>query len=106
MVPLEPESISRPHQEHWMERPPLKVTHDKSAALILENFQHPSILIHTLILTHTHTANKSKVLYGIPRDPDLAVALTQLEEEENENMDDEKPKVRELRHVLWYLLVF
>lgn len=42
----------------------------------------------------THAANKSKVLYGIPRDPDLAVALTQLEEEENENMEDEKPKVR------------
>ena len=46
------------------------------------------------------------MLYGIPRDPDLAVALTQLEEEENENMDDEKPKVRELRHILWYLLAF
>ena len=50
--------------------------------------------------THSHAANKSKVLYGIPRDPDLAVALTQLEEEESENMEDEKPKVRELDHVL------
>ena len=75
-----------------------------TSLLHLENFQHPSILIYTLTLTHT--ANKSKVLYGIPRDPDLAVALTQLEEEENENMDDEKPKVRELYHILWYLLVF
>ena len=56
--------------------------------------------------THSHAANKSKVLYGIPRDPDLAVALTQLEEEESENMEDEKPKVRELDHVLWSLSVF
>ena len=61
---------------------------------------HLEIIQHVPILILTHTANKSKVLYGIPRDPDLAVALTQLEEEENENMDDEKPKVRELRHVL------
>ena len=35
-----------------------------------------------------------KVLYGVPRDPDVAAALAQLEEEENEGQaDDEKPKV-------------
>ena len=39
-------------------------------------------------------ANKAKVLYGIPRDPDVAAALAELEEEENEgNAEDEKPKV-------------
>ena len=39
-------------------------------------------------------ANKGKVLYGIPRDPDLAAALAQLEEEESEvNADEDKPKV-------------
>jgi len=39
-------------------------------------------------------ANKAKVLYGIPRDPDVAAALAELEDEENEsNAEDEKPKV-------------
>lgn len=39
-------------------------------------------------------ANKSKVLHGVPRDPIMATALTQLEEEEMENLpDDERPKV-------------
>ena len=39
-------------------------------------------------------ANKSKVLWGIPRDPDLVAALQELEEEESETMgEDEKPKV-------------
>ncbi len=39
-------------------------------------------------------ANKVKVLYGIPRDPDVTTALAQLEEEENDGQaDDEKPKV-------------
>ena len=34
------------------------------------------------------------MLYGIPRDPDVAAALAELEEEENEgNAEDEKPKV-------------
>lgn len=37
-------------------------------------------------------ANKVKLLLGIPRDPDLAQYLTQMEEE-NENNEDEKPKV-------------
>ena len=33
-------------------------------------------------------------MYGIPRDPDVAAALAELEEEENEgNAEDEKPKV-------------
>lgn len=36
------------------------------------------------------TANKSKVYYGIPPEPDLGVAI----EEENEEEDDkDKPKV-------------
>ena len=40
------------------------------------------------------TANKSKVLYGVPRDPIMATALAQLEEEEMESLpDDERPKV-------------
>ena len=40
-------------------------------------------------------ANKSKVLWGIPRDPDIVAALQELEEEENEMVaEDEKPKVR------------
>ena len=39
-------------------------------------------------------ANKAKVLHGIPRDPDMALALAQMEEEESENAaEDEKPKV-------------
>ena len=39
-------------------------------------------------------ANKSKVFWGIPRDPDLVAALQELEEEESEMVgDDEKPKV-------------
>lgn len=39
-------------------------------------------------------ANKAKVLYGMPRDPDLQAALTQMEEEESENnTEEEKPKV-------------
>jgi transcription initiation factor TFIID subunit 5 len=38
-------------------------------------------------------ANKSKVFWGIPRDPDLVAALQELEEEESEMVgDDEKPK--------------
>ena len=40
------------------------------------------------------TANKSKVLYGVPRDPIMATAIAQLEEEELESIpDDERPKV-------------
>ena len=40
-------------------------------------------------------ANKSKVLWGVPRDPDLVTALQELEEEESEmGAEDEKPKVR------------
>ena len=39
-------------------------------------------------------ANKSKVLHGVPRDPIMATALTQLEEEEMESLpDDERPQV-------------
>ena len=39
-------------------------------------------------------ANKSKVFWGIPRDPDLVAALQELEDEESEMVgDDEKPKV-------------
>lgn len=41
-----------------------------------------------------YAANKSKVLWGIPRDPDVVAALQELEEEENEMVaEDEKPKV-------------
>ncbi|XP_065886534.1 transcription initiation factor TFIID subunit 5-like [Dysidea avara] len=41
----------------------------------------------------SHTANKSKVLYGVPRDPIMATAIAQLEEEELESIpDDERPK--------------
>ena len=40
------------------------------------------------------SANKAKVLYGIPCDPDVLTALAELEEEENEvGMEEEKPKV-------------
>lgn len=43
-------------------------------------------------------ANKAKVLYGIPRDPDVAAALAELEDEENEsNAEDEKPKKKKLK---------
>ena len=39
-------------------------------------------------------ANKGKVLYGVPRDPVMATAIAQLEEEELESTpDDERPKV-------------
>ena len=38
-------------------------------------------------------ANKAKLLLGIPRDPDLSQYLAQMEEE-NENNEDEKPKVQ------------
>ena len=42
-------------------------------------------------------ANKSKVLHGVPRDPIMATALTQLEEEEMDSLpDDERPKVAPL----------
>ena len=57
-----------------------------------EQTRHFTSLILSLYLTHT--ANKAKVLYGIPRDPDVAAALAELEDEENEsNAEDEKPKV-------------
>ena len=47
-----------------------------------------------LFLFHNiFSANKAKLLLGIPRDPDLALYVTQMEEEENENNEDEKPKV-------------
>ncbi|XP_064388937.1 transcription initiation factor TFIID subunit 5-like isoform X1 [Halichondria panicea] len=43
-------------------------------------------------------ANKVKVMYGIPRDPDMTAALAQLEEEENEgHPDDEKPKKKKAK---------
>ena len=49
--------------------------------------------VHTCIHTWTCIANKAKVLYGMPRDPDVAAALAELEEEADAAMDDEKPKV-------------
>ena len=49
--------------------------------------------VHTYIHTWTCIANKAKVLYGMPRDPDVAAALAELEEEADAAMDDEKPKV-------------
>ena len=50
--------------------------------------------MHVRMYVCMYVANKGKVLHGIPRDPDLAAALVQMEEEENENMaEDEKPKV-------------
>ena len=52
----------------------------------------PNKALHLLDLTLT--ANKAKVLHGIPRDPDVAAALAELEDEESENnAEDEKPKV-------------
>jgi len=54
-------------------------------------------VINTSCLNGYHgiiTANKSKVLYGVPRDPIMAMAIAQLEEEELESVpDDERPKV-------------
>lgn len=42
------------------------------------------------MLFYLFTANKSKVYYGIPPEPDLGVVI----EEENEDEDDkDKPKV-------------
>lgn len=43
-------------------------------------------------------ANKSKLLYGVPRDPIMATALAQLEEEEMESLpDDERPKKKKAK---------
>ena len=40
------------------------------------------------------TVNKTKVLYGFPRDPDLLAALAEMEEEEQgAGLEDDKPKV-------------
>ena len=39
------------------------------------------------------TANKSKVLYGIAKDPDLMSQLVEMEEEREEGQDEDKPKV-------------
>lgn len=45
--------------------------------------------------------NKTKVLYGFPRDPDLVAALAEMEEEEQgAGLDDDKPKVGETPSVL------
>eukprot|EP00731_Ephydatia_muelleri_P020077 Em0012g902a len=44
------------------------------------------------------TANKAKILYGIPKDPDIIAALAELEEEENEVVaEDDKPKKKKLK---------
>lgn len=53
-------------------------------------------------------ANKSKVLHGVPRDPIMATALTQLEEEEMENLpDDERPKVTSTHyHIINHFVAF
>ena len=53
-------------------------------------------------------ANKSKVLYGVPRDPIMATALSQLEEEEMDNLpDDERPKVlSNVFHIMNHFIVF
>lgn len=51
-------------------------------------------LICVRVCKYIPAANKAKILYGMPRDPDLALALVQMEEEESENNgDEEKPKV-------------
>ena len=54
-----------------------------------------------MLCLYTPIANKAKILYGIPRDPDLTLALAQMEEEENEkSTEDEKPKVRPVHNTL------
>lgn len=45
-------------------------------------------------IIHYTTVNKTKVLYGIPRDPDITAALAELEKEEADAAnEDDKPKV-------------
>ena len=50
-----------------------------------------------MVLVFSCLVNKSKVYYGIPRDPDLIAALAELEKEEADAAaaatDDDKPKV-------------
>lgn len=55
-----------------------------------------TINIHNNLDSFSCTVNKSKVYYGIPRDPDLTAALAELEKEEADaaaTVDDDKPKV-------------
>ena len=46
-------------------------------------------------------ANKSKVYYGIPPEPDLGVVI---EEENEEEEDKDKPKVSTFEIMEWYLI--
>ena len=46
-------------------------------------------------------ANKSKVYYGIPPEPDLGVVI---EEENEEEEDKDKPKVSSFEIMEWYLI--
>ncbi|XP_027048507.1 transcription initiation factor TFIID subunit 5-like [Pocillopora damicornis] len=49
----------------------------------------------------TFEANKSKVYYGIPPEPDLGVVI---EEENEEEEDKDKPKVSTFEIMEWYLI--
>ena len=47
------------------------------------------------------SVNKSKVLYGIPRDPDVLATMAQLEKEEIEAANEEdKPKVQSVSYAV------
>ena len=59
-------------------------------------------VLDILVCVCVCVANKSKVLWGIPRDPDIVAALQELEDEENEMMaEDEKPKVGGRLDCMW-----
>ena len=62
----------------------------KRALSFLKTSTSVHVVVFLRILFLSFTANKSKVYYGIPPEPDLGVVI----EEENEDEDDkDKPKV-------------
>ena len=54
-------------------------------------------LVKWLSWSYPTTANKSKVYYGIPPEPDLGVVI---EEESEEDDDKDKPKVQWWHEIL------
>ena len=51
-------------------------------------------ILHELVISVFLLVNKTKILYGIPRDADVAAALAEMEQAES-LMEEDRPKVRQ-----------